>query len=82
MGIDRASHQPIQCAGKRVDVRPTGRRKPARTAKAKLSGHWVDRGENKTSNVVYEISDRELTEEEWMAKYCPESVADRNEPAH
>ena len=47
----------------------------ALTVKAKLSGHWVDRGENKTSNVVYEISDRELTEEEWMAKYCSEPVA-------
>jgi phage terminase small subunit len=39
-------------------------------AKAKLSGHWVDRGENKTSNVIYAISDRELTEEEWFEKYC------------
>jgi hypothetical protein len=38
----------------------------ALTVKAKLSGHWVDRGENKTSNVVYAISDRELTEEEWL----------------
>jgi hypothetical protein len=39
-------------------------------AKAKLSGFWVDRGENKVSNVIYAISDRELTEEEWMEKYC------------
>jgi hypothetical protein len=42
----------------------------ALTVKAKLSGHWVDRGENKTSNVIYAISDRELTEEEWDEKYC------------
>lgn len=42
----------------------------ALTVKAKLSGHWVDRGENKTSNVIYAISDRELTEEEWFEKYC------------
>ena len=33
-------------------------------------GHWVDRGENKTSNVVYAISDREMTEEEWFARYA------------
>jgi hypothetical protein len=31
----------------------------ALTVKAKLSGHWVDRAENKTSNVIYAISDRE-----------------------
>ena len=42
----------------------------ALTVKAKLAGHWVDRGENKTSNVVYAISDRELTEEEWVERYC------------
>jgi hypothetical protein len=42
----------------------------ALVAKAKLSGFWVDRAENKNSNVVYAISDRELTEEEWTEKYC------------
>jgi hypothetical protein len=39
-------------------------------AKAKLAGHWVDRGENQTRNVVYAISDKELTEQEWVERYC------------
>jgi phage terminase small subunit len=47
----------------------------ALTVKAKLSGHWVDRGENKTSNVIYTISDEPLTEEEWAAKYGAEVVS-------
>jgi hypothetical protein len=42
----------------------------ALTVKAKLSGHWIDRTDNKTSNVIYAISDEPLTEEEWAAKYC------------
>ena len=42
----------------------------ALTVKAKLSGHWVDRTDNKTNNVIYTISDEPLTEEEWAAKYC------------
>ena len=33
-------------------------------------GHWVDRTDNKTNNVIYTISDEPLTEEEWPAKYC------------
>jgi hypothetical protein len=46
----------------------------ALTVKAKLSGHWVDRGENKTSNVIYTISDQPLTQEEWAAKYGAERL--------
>jgi phage terminase small subunit len=42
----------------------------ALTVKAKLSGHWVDCGENQTRNVIYAISDKELTEAEWVEKYC------------
>ena len=38
--------------------------------KAKLSGHWLDRAENKTSNVIYHISDRPLSLEEWAEKWC------------
>jgi hypothetical protein len=42
----------------------------ALTVKAKLSGHWLDRAENKTNNVVYHISDRPMTQEEWAEKWC------------
>jgi hypothetical protein len=35
-----------------------------------MHANRVDRGENKTSNVIYAISDRELTEREWAEKYC------------
>ena len=38
--------------------------------KAKLSGHWLDRVENKTSNVIYHISDKPLSVEEWAEKWC------------
>jgi hypothetical protein len=42
--------------------------------KAKLSGHWVDRGDNKTTNVINTISSAPLTMEEWAAKYGAERV--------
>jgi phage terminase small subunit len=50
----------------------------ALTAKAKLSGHWVDYSENKNSNVIYRISDRPLTEAEWNEQYChpPSKISD------
>jgi hypothetical protein len=51
----------------------------ALTAKAKLAGFWDDRVDNKNRNVIYAISDRELTEEEWDEKYCRET-ADGNGP--
>ena len=38
--------------------------------KAKLSGHWLDRAENKTNNVIYHISDKPLSLEEWEEKWC------------
>src|SRR6516164_4924171 len=44
----------------------------ALTVKAKLSGHWVDRGENQTTNVIKTISPVPLTVEEWAAKYGAE----------
>jgi hypothetical protein len=31
-------------------------------------GHWLDRAENKTSNVIYHISDKHLSIEEWAEK--------------
>jgi hypothetical protein len=46
----------------------------ALTVKAKLSGHWVDRTDNKTSNGIYAISDEPLTDLEWAAKYGAEVV--------
>jgi len=41
--------------------------------KAKLSGHWLDRAENKTSNVIYHISDKPLSVEEWAEKWCKQT---------
>lgn len=40
----------------------------ALTAKAKLSGLWIDRTEAKNENVNYVISDEPLTAEEWAAE--------------
>jgi hypothetical protein len=39
----------------------------ALTAKAKLAGLWVDRAENINGN--YAISDKPLTEQEWVEKH-------------
>jgi hypothetical protein len=47
----------------------------ALTVKAKLSGHWVDRGEVQTTKVVKTISEVPLTVEEWAAKYGAERVS-------
>jgi phage terminase small subunit len=36
-------------------------------AKAKLAGRWVERAEQKNTNVNYIVSDQPMTEEEWFA---------------
>jgi hypothetical protein len=41
----------------------------ALTAKAKLAGLWVERSVNGNTNVVYAISDKPMTNEEWAAKF-------------
>ena len=42
----------------------------ALTVKAKLAGLWVDKAENKATNVVYHIADKPMTMDEWAQKYC------------
>ena len=41
-------------------------------AKAKLAGRWVERGEQKNTNVNYVVSDKPMTEEEWAAQCVTE----------
>ena len=41
-------------------------------AKAKLAGRWVERGEQKNTNVNYVVSDQPMTEEEWVAERVTE----------
>jgi hypothetical protein len=41
-------------------------------AKAKLAGRWIDRAEQRNTNVVYTISDKPMTEEEWIAECVTE----------
>jgi hypothetical protein len=41
-------------------------------AKAKLAGRWVERAEQKNTNVNYVVSDQPPTEEEWNEKYVTE----------
>src|ERR1017187_7910474 len=46
------------------------------TAKAKLSGNWIERAVNENVNVNYAIGDEPETAEEWSAKYSnPEATA-------
>jgi hypothetical protein len=41
-------------------------------AKAKLAGRWVERAEQRNSNVNYVVSDQPMTEEEWVAERVTE----------
>jgi hypothetical protein len=41
-------------------------------AKAKLAGRWVDRAEQRNTNVNYVVSDKPMTEEEWVAQCVTE----------
>ena len=41
-------------------------------AKAKLSGRWVERAEQRNANVQYVVSDRPMTEDEWVEKCVTE----------
>ena len=41
-------------------------------AKAKLAGRWIDRTEQRNTNVVYAVSDKPMTEEEWIAERVTE----------
>jgi hypothetical protein len=41
----------------------------ALTVRAKLSGLWIDRLENKNASTNYVISDEPLTEQEWIDKF-------------
>src|SRR4029077_8381237 len=41
-------------------------------AKAQLAGRWMDRTEQKNTNVNYVVSDQPMTEEEWVAKCVTE----------
>ena len=41
-------------------------------AKAKLAGRWVERAEQKNTNVQYIVSDKPMREEEWAAQCVTE----------
>jgi hypothetical protein len=41
-------------------------------AKAKLAGRWVDRTEQRNTNVNYAITDQPATKEEWIAEHVTE----------
>ena len=41
-------------------------------AKAKLAGRWIDRTEQRNTNVQYIVSDKPMTEEEWAAQCVTE----------
>jgi hypothetical protein len=41
-------------------------------AKAKLAGRWVERAEQKNTNVNYVVSDQPMTEEGWVAERVTE----------
>ncbi len=44
----------------------------ALTAKAKLAGLWIERGEHSNTNVNYAVSDEPPSESEWVRRYVTE----------
>jgi hypothetical protein len=44
----------------------------ALVAKAKLAGRWVERAEQRNTNVVYAVSDEPMSAEEWEHQFCTE----------
>jgi phage terminase small subunit len=44
----------------------------ALVAKAKLAGRWVDRAEQRNTNVVYAVSDKSMSDEEWTETFVTE----------
>jgi hypothetical protein len=77
--------QRLNCALNELSTNATSGGRRALTAKAKLSGHWVDYSENKNRNVIYAISDEPapkprkpaLTREEWVAEFCDPAIDDQ-----
>jgi len=41
-------------------------------AKSKLAGRWMERAEQRNTNVNYIVSDQPMTEEEWVAEHATE----------
>ena len=41
-------------------------------SKAKLAGRWVERGEQKNTNVNYAIADKPMSEDEWVDEHVTE----------
>ena len=41
-------------------------------AKSKLAGRWMERAEQRNTNVNYIVSDQPMTEEEWVAEHVTE----------
>lgn len=44
----------------------------ALTAKAKLAGLWIERGEHANTNVNYAVGEQPITDEEWTEKHVTE----------
>jgi hypothetical protein len=43
---------------------------------ALLAGRWVDRAEQRNTNVVYAVSDKPMIEQEWVAEHVTELEKD------
>ena len=55
-----------------VEARQFSAAVAALIAKAKLAGRWIERGEHANTNVHYAVSDKPMTEEEWVAEHVTE----------
>jgi hypothetical protein len=60
----------IQAAATRADQHSAA--VAALTAKAKLAGLWIERGEHNNTNVNYAVSDEPPAESEWTEKHVTE----------
>jgi hypothetical protein len=57
---------------KAIEARQFSAAVAALIAKAKLAGRWMERAEQRNTNVNYVVSDQPMTEEEWVAEHVTE----------
>ncbi len=72
MTIDTLIREAADIQQKATDGRQYSAAIAALIAKAKLAGRWVERTEQNNTNVNYAVSDRPMSETEWVEKHVTE----------
>ena len=70
--IDTLIREAADIQQKATDGRQYSAAIAALIAKAKLAGRWVERTEQNNTNINYAVSDRPMSEQEWLEKHVTE----------